>query len=219
MPSSLVHATFGALVGLALLQDEFDEWALLAVVIAAIFPDIDSFIAIWFPGMHRTLLHNIFIAVIPAFILFYATQIRGTDFLERHWGAHGERVVWTCIVVVIVAHVGLDVVESGTNIFWPMYDQFFHLTGILVFSAQSGVEQTFYGANADLALGTTEDMYYVTPVDPAKPDEPVEEAEIVIPFFGNGYELLLTLVSLLVVGPHIRRQKHERDTGWFPITR
>ncbi len=84
MPPTIVHAAVGALTGAAILGDDFDEWALIAVLLFSIFPDIDSFVALWIPGMHRTLLHNIWVVIIPATILFYFTRIRGTDFFERH---------------------------------------------------------------------------------------------------------------------------------------
>ncbi len=217
MSSAIVHAAVGALIGRAVLGADLDEWALLAVVTATIFPDIDSFFAIWFPGAHRTVLHNIFIVMIPAFLLFYLTHIRDTDFFERHWGPEGERVLWTCIVALAFGQIGLDLVESGVNLFWPLYDQFFQLTGILVFSTQGGLEQTFVGGGADLALGTTDDTYYTTPIDPADPVEEVDGAEIdiVLPVFSNGYELLLTALSILIVGQHIRRVRRQKTGRWF----
>ncbi len=243
MPSIIVHAAVGAVIGRAILGDDFDEWALLAVVTAAIFPDVDMFLEIWFPGAHRTVLHNIWIVVIPALIMFYLVYVRDTDFFERHWGPEGERVVWTCIFVIAFAHIGLDLVESGVNLFWPVYDQFFFLTGVFVISTETGVEQSFIGEEAEWKLGTVEDRRYMSliqepeepevvedkPEDAETVDDPdtvedppdterrMRDVEIVLPVFGNGYELMFTMISFIIIGQNVRDIRRRKTDRWFKL--
>lgn len=213
MPSSLFHAAIGALIGLAILEEDFDKWALLAILTAALFPDLDAFIAIWIPGAHRVYLHNVFVILVPTLLLLFFTHVRDTGFFELHWGSAGERVAWTCIIVAAVAGIGPDLFQSGVNLFYPVHDQFYRFSGEILYSTQNGLIQTVFDMQ-DAALGGTETHQYNTGVEPGEQLDTNPEgaggdastsADRRFPLFGNGIQLLLSFVTFAIVLYQMRR--------------
>lgn len=221
MPSSLFHAALGALIGIAILEEDFDRWALIAILTAAILPDIDSFLAIWFPGAHRVVLHNIFVVAVPALLGYYLFRVRDSSFLERHWGAAGERVFWTAVLVVAAAGIAPDMFRSGVNLFYPMHDQFYRFTGNVLLSTQHGVVQTLFNVS-DAAIGTTQELYYSTGVESGKQlaadsggsgGDASTPQDRRFPVFGNGMQLLLSILSFGIVAYQMHRHKSRENTN------
>lgn len=193
MPSTLVHMAVGALLGAAMLDEKLDKWALIAIVLAAMLPDLDAFISIFVPGMHRTLFHNLFFPVI-LFAPIYWDQKRKHSFLRRHWGQHAKHVMLACFVALTVAGIGLDVVGSGVNLFYPVQDQYYHVTGVLAYDAQRGLQNTLLDFGS-AERGSTADIDYGS----------VKDTRSRIPVFGNGMQLLFSIAAFLIVGYRLKR--------------
>ncbi len=203
MPSTLVHVGFAGLLGVALLSRHFDARAILAVMAAAAFPDIDTFIGLWLmDGGHRTVFHNLVFPTIVLGVVLWDVYLREESYILNRWGAYGFRVAWVSIVGGwVIAHVLLDAFFNGVNLFWPLHDQFIDLSGRMIVSDQRGLVQTFIelertvdgtAVAAEHTRGTTEDTHYYTGVDPG-PDAP-EDVERWLPIADSG-PLFVVMVS------------------------
>ncbi|WP_265112151.1 metal-dependent hydrolase [Halosolutus halophilus] len=203
MPSTVVHVAFAGLVGVALLGEEFDTRAILIVMGCSALLDLDTLIGIVVPGTHRAALHNVWIVLIPAAVVLWDGAIREKSALRDRWGDYGHRVAWATLAAVLFAHVLFDAFFNGVNLFWPLHDRFYDLSGELLVTDQRGVVQTFVeletGEVAEsTARGTTENTHYRTGVDPTR-DEPATGIERVFPIAGTGERFVLTVAGLLTV--------------------
>lgn len=197
MPSTLVHLGLAALIATALLSDHFDWRALVIVFAVVAFPEIDTFLGLWFDGAHRAYLHNLWVVLIPAILLAWDTRRRERSFVRERWGDWGVRVGWVSLVSLLFAHILLDAFFNGVNLFWPVHDSFYDLSGRLIFSTERGLVQTFIELDDPTASvrGTTADTHYRTGVDPTSPGEPAEEdVERIFPLADNG-TLFVVMVS------------------------
>ncbi len=201
MPSTVVHVGLAALMGVALLGDEFDAKAIFVVLAATAIIDLDTLIGIYFPGTHRAALHNVWVVVIPAVVLYWDTRVREESYILTRWGTYGYRVYWVTLVTVLFAHILLDAFYNGVNLFWPVYDRFIDLSGKLIVTDQRGIVQTFVELEAgddgtgladSTSRGTTEDTHYRTGFDPGE-DAP-EDVEREFPIAYSG-ELFIVAVS------------------------
>jgi len=200
MTSTIVHIAFALLVAAALLGAAFDWRSVLLVVIVTALPDLDSFIALYTVAGHRTLLHNVWIGTVPAIALWADCNLRAESIVGRRWGPWGIRVAWVCIVCYLFAHVGLDLVDGVVNLFWPVHDQFYRLTGTIELSSQRGIVQTFVDGEGFLLFepeGTTRELEITTGVDPAPTDDG-STPERVFPVIGAGWELVVLVTGGLV---------------------
>lgn len=215
MPSALFHGAIGILIGLAILGDALDGRTLAIIAFAALLPDIDALLAFWFPGAHRVYLHNVFVFLVPAALLLAVRRTGSLERLKTRW-PDVERVLWTAVIVVAVAGIGLDAVASGVNLFYPVHDQFYQVEGSVVYSSHAGVEQTVMGVDAK-RVGTTDEVYYASGVPPVSGTNAGEVWRV--PLFGNTLQLLLSITVFLIVG---YRMRHQRDgiqmVRYFPIT-
>jgi hypothetical protein len=211
VPSTVVHVAFAGLIGVALLGEEFDTRAILIVMAVTALVDLDTFIGLYAPGTHRAALHNVWVAAVPAAAIFWDTRVRERSTLRARWGAHGYHLAWVTVVAVLVGHVLFDAFFNGVNLFWPVYDRFFDLSGELLISDQRGIVQTFVEFETtegtttvadSTAQGTTENTHYSTGVDPTR-DEPPEDVERVFPIAGSGERFVLTVAGFLAVGYRI----------------
>lgn len=204
MPSTLFHVAVGLLIGAAILGDTFDRRALVAVAVAAMLPDLDSFLALWFPGAHRAYLHNVFVFLLPAAALLLLHRSAMMDRARQWWPGVGQ-VLWTCVIVIAVAGIGLDALGSGVNLFFPVQDQYYHVTGNVMYSSQDGFRQTLLDVDR-ARIGSSETMYYATAIDTAPGPDP-QHAERTVPVFENGLQVLMSLTAFAVVGYRIRRRR------------
>lgn len=169
MPSTVVHLGFAALIAAALLSDHYDRRALAIVLVIAAVPDIDTFLGFWMDGAHRSVLHNVWVVVIPAIVLGWDVHLRQRSFVRRRWGSWGVRVGWVSLVAMLFGHVLLDTFHNGANVLWPLYDGFIDLDGELLLSNQEGIVQTFVDLSEPETnvRGTTNTTHYSTGIDPA----------------------------------------------------
>ncbi|MEY7848324.1 metal-dependent hydrolase [Natrarchaeobius sp. A-rgal3] len=202
MPSTVVHVAVAGLLGVALLGDRFDTKAILVVMGATALIDLDTVIGIYVPGAHRAALHNVWIVVVPGVLLLWDVKFREESYVLNRWGAYGYRVAWVTLVAVLFAHILLDAFFNGVNLFWPVHDRFYDLSGKLIVTNQRGIVQTFVefdsstgGVAESTTRGTTEDMHYSTGFDPTR-DEPPEDVERIFPIAGTGERFVLTVAGI-----------------------
>lgn len=207
MPSALFHAAIGLFIGLSILGDELDNRAIAVILFAAILPDVDTIFALWFPGAHRAYLHNVFVFLVPAALLVALHWTPVMPWARKQWPAV-ERVLWTAIIVIAVAGIGLDMFGSGVNLLYPMEDQFYHFSGNVMYSSQEGMTQTLFDVNR-ARVGSTETVYYASGIDP-QPGPDSGSVERTFPVFGNGIQLLLSLTAFVIVIYRTKLQKHEQ---------
>lgn len=216
MTSTIVHVAFALLIAAGLLGEFFDRRSVLVVAVVTALPDLDSFIALYTIAGHRTLLHNVWLGVLPAIALWADLRIREESIIRRRWGPRGIRVAWVCIVCYLFAHVGLDLVDGVANLFWPVHDQFYRLSGTVELSSQRGIVQSFVDGDGDGFLlferaGTTRELDITTGVDPA-PTEDGSAPERTFPVIGAGWELVLSITGTVVTAVRFRlSEEDEKD--------
>ncbi|WP_290814581.1 metal-dependent hydrolase [Halovivax sp.] len=211
MPSTVVHVGLAGLMGAALLGDEFDTRAILVVMAVTAVIDLDTVIGIYWEGTHRAALHNVFVVIVPAAVLYWDVELREESFVRDRWGEYGYRVAWVSLLTLFVAHILLDAFYNGVNLFWPLHDQFYDLSGKLYVSDRDGLVQTFVefstanDGTRTLAestdRGTTDDTHYSTGFDPG-PDAD-EETERIFPIAYSGELFVVALAGYLTVGIRI----------------
>jgi len=198
MPSTVVHLAFGALLAAALLGDQFDRRALAVVLVVVALPDLDSFLVVTDAG-HRTVLHNVWLAVLPG-VALWADLRREESFVRERWGPRGVRIAWVSLVAYLFAHLGLDLADGYVNLFWPIHDQFYTLDGSLELSDREGIVNTFGTDGLPLleARGTTTEQQITTGVDPGE-----GTTERVFPVARGGWQLVLLVVGTLVTAARL----------------
>lgn len=207
MPSTLVHVAIGGLVGAALLTDEFDGRALTVVLLAAAFPDLDTFVGLFVVGGHRTIFHTLVLPAGIAVLLTYDTRttrvgrwlsVRNSAFrpgrLRTRWGDRGVRLAWVGVASLLIGGILPDLVTNGVNAFYPLHDAFYTVDGKLLLSNQRGIVQTFVEISPDPDAPATGERKYVTGVDPSAGETPTD-VERIFPVVAAGWQLLLVLTS------------------------
>lgn len=205
MPSTVVHCALAGLLAAGLLADAFDARAVTIVLAATIVPDLDAFAGFLIPGGHRSVLHTILLPLGAAALLYYDTQVRERSFVRTRWRARGARIAWVSVAAVAFAAIGLDLVGGGVNLFYPIHDQFYALSGELLFSNNRGVVQTFVelgGGESQAARGSTEQVHINSGVDPTRGAEP-NNVERVFPVAQSGWQLLLIVTSVFVLAARL----------------
>ncbi|MDF9746260.1 metal-dependent hydrolase [Natrinema salsiterrestre] len=203
MPSTVVHVAFAGLVGVALLGERFDTRSILVVMGCSALLDLDTVIGIVVPGTHRAALHNVWIVLLPAGFLLWDAVIREESIVRARWGDAAPRVAWATLAGLLFAHVLFDAFFNGVNLFWPLHDRFYDLSGTLLVTDQRGLVQTFVefdaGALADSTTrGTTENTHYRTGFDPTR-DEPATDVERIFPIAATGERFVLALAGYTAV--------------------
>jgi membrane-bound metal-dependent hydrolase YbcI (DUF457 family) len=201
MPSTVVHMAVGALVGTALLTDEFDGRALAVVLAVTAFPDLDAFAGLVLPGAHRSLFHSLLFPTLLG-VGLVAETLRPGSLLRRRFGGRGVRLAWVSLAALLFGGILPDLFTNGVNAFYPMVDAFYTVDGKLLLSDQRGLVQTFVELQPpeqSKPQPSTQTLHYSTPVDPNPGKEP-QNVERVAPVFQAGWELMLVVVSSGVVG-------------------
>lgn len=223
MPSTLVHVSFAAILGTALLGTAFDRRAVVVVLAVAAIPDLDAFAVVIFPGAHRTLLHTMAIPALGAVLLALDTfgrrvlnparfGLRRESILRSRFGGWGVRVAWVSLAAYAVAGVGLDMVMGGqfggANVFWPFYDQLYRFDGHILYSTTDGFRQTFIefhpdGGTVDAGQrGSSKDARIATPVDPegeGTTGPSGESVERIFPIVAAGWQLWMVVTAAFVL--------------------
>lgn len=193
MPSTVVHVAVAGLLATSLLSEHFDARAAGVVMGVAALPDLDTLLGLWIPGGHRAILHTILLPIAVGALL---STDAARSWLRRRWGAYGVRVAWVSVASLLVAGIGPDLFTNGVNLFYPLHDQFYSVSGRIFLSNEQGVVQTFLEPQA---RGTTETTHYRTGFDLARGADP-NGRERVFPIFYSGKQLLLGVTSASVVG-------------------
>ncbi len=209
MPSSLVHLGFAGLLAAALLSDHYDGRSLLIVCGVVLLPELDTFLGLWFAGAHRAYLHNLWIVLVPAALLWWDVRWREQSFLRQRWGARGVRVAGVSLLALLFAQLLLDAFFNGINLFWPVHDAFYDLDGQVLFSTDRGFVQTFIDlANTEESVrGTTADTHYQTGVDPAPPGESDAGAEREFYLVNSGPLFVVTIAGACAAGYRLWEQR------------
>lgn len=217
MPSIVVHLALAGIIAGALLGDAFDGRALLVVFAVVAFPDLDSFVSLFSTVGHRAALHNVFVPLLAGVVL-YADLRRGEDsYVRTRWGARGIRVAWVSLFCYVAVAIGLDLVAGAVNPFWPLHDQFYHLSGKIELSTQRGLVQTIVdlqnGSTDGLkAIGTTEQVHLDTGVDPTPGPDP-KNVDRVFPIVRSGWQLVLLVVGSVVTAARFYVDQSVNDDG------
>ena len=205
MPSTVVHCALAGLLAAGLLGDAFDARAVAIVLAATIVPDLDAFAGFVIAGGHRSVLHTLLLPLGAAALLYADTHLREESFVRGRWRARGVRIAWVSIAAVAFAAIGLDLVAGGVNLLYPIHDQFYALSGELLFSNNRGLVQTFVelgGGEAEAARGSSEQYRIGSGVDPTRGAEP-ENVERIFPVAQAGWQLLLIVTSTFVLGARL----------------
>ena len=202
MPSTIVHLAFAGLIAAALLGRAYDKRAVLVVLVAVAIIDLDSFVDLVAPFGHRAVLHNLTIPLLAGAVVLIDVYGREESYLLDRWGWWGFRLAWVTILCYAVAGVVLDLTDGVVNLFWPLHDQFYTLSGEIELSDQRGIVQTFVETGTDggsvptpETVGTTENVEITTGVDPGEPAEPDTDPERVFPVIGAAWELVVFLTG------------------------
>jgi inner membrane protein len=200
MPSTVVHCALAGLLAAGLLGEHFDTRAVAVVLLAAVFPDLDAFAGFLVPSGHRSVLHTILLPLGLSVLLYSDTHLRERSFVRHRWQSWGVRVAWVSIATIAFAAIGLDLVAGGVNLFYPVYNQFYELSGKLLFSNNRGLVQTFveFGEGSTAARGTTEQYRIGSGVNPTRGTEP-QNVERIFPVAQSGWQLLLIVTSVFVL--------------------
>lgn len=211
MPSTLVAAALAGLLAAALLGEAFDARSVAVVVLAGALPDLDAVAGLVVEGLHNALLHNVFVPGIAAALLVWDTRYRERSWLLDRYGARGVRVAWVALAAYVVPGIMLDLlnVESAAP-FYPLHDRFYSVVGRFEVNTHRGIVFTFVQPNLGpgplfpgARRGTVAGRFVVpTFLNPAPgPDRGLERVFLAV---GSGWQLLLVVTSLVVVGTRLR---------------
>ena len=219
MPSSVVHIGFGLLLAVGLLGAHYDRRALVVVVAAISFPELDTVLGWVMAGAHRTVLHTMLTSVVAGGLLYWETT-RSDSWIRGRWGEYGIRVAWVALFAHTFAHLALDWAHlDGINVLWPLVDQFVALDGELYISSE-GLVQTFVDISLDgetgapvVDAGQGGDRASVHVSNPAQPDaeptgEPVDRR---FPIAVGGWQLYLVVTGLFAVVARQLQTPREAD--------
>lgn len=218
MVSTVVHVALAGLIAVALLRDSFGVRSLAVVVGAVIAIDLDVFVGWWIVGAHRAAFHTLLLPLLLIGLLVYDTRVREDSLLGDRFGSDGVRTGWVAIAAIVFAGIGPDLFMNGVNLFYPLHDQFYQLTGHIRLSSKEGLIQTFVdlsptespSASPDsgqVAVGGTDEVgdRFRTGFDPSPSESGGESGSVerIFPIVESGQQLLLVLTSVFVVGSRL----------------
>lgn len=212
MPSTVVHIGFGLLLAAALYRDRLDNRLLAVLVAVAVLTDLDTVAGFFLRGAHRALGHTLLLPLGVAAAVYYDTRIREGSWLLDRVGPRGVHAVWVVLFVHVFAYVLLDYAHyDGVNLFYPLFDQFYRLSGEVYLSSTDGLVQTFVelvpdtgsaaeGVTIDVgSTGTTQTTHVSNPVQPTAETEPVSQSvDRYFPVVVKGWQLYLVATGVFV---------------------
>lgn len=215
MPSTVVHVGFALLLAAALLGPAYDRRALVVVVGAVAFLDLDAFVSLVVANTHRAAFHTLLLPGLVGTLLYADTRLADRSRFQDRYGDRGVRVAWASLVAVVVSGIGLDLFgASGVNLLYPLVDQFYAFTGSVEWSSTRGFVQTFVevrppegsaggaggggrGAVDVGQRGSTREYRVATGVDPTEGRES-PGVERTFPVVYAGWQATLTLTGIVV---------------------
>lgn len=144
MAPTLLNAAIGALLATALLGAAFDARSVAVVVAAALLPNLDAVASLAFAGATNAVAHNVWVPLVLTGLLYWDTALRERSALRGRYGWRGVRVGWVAVAGFALAGIAPDLfVGAGVNLLYPAEDAYYLVDGLLLFSTQDGVVQTF----------------------------------------------------------------------------
>ncbi|MGA9401337.1 hypothetical protein [Haladaptatus sp.] len=145
-------------------------------------------------GGHRAILHTLLLPTAIGIVLL--ADLVGKNRIKQRWGPYGVRVAWVALVAYVGAGIGLDLFTNGVNVFYPIHDQFYSVSGKLSSSNKHEIIDTFLQPETH---GTTHTTHYGTGFDLAQGPNPSNE-ERMFPIVRSGRQLLLGAMSFGILG-------------------
>ncbi len=102
MPSPVIHLIVPLVILILILKDKNN---IIKYAPFALLPDLDTF-----SGMHRALLHNVFIIVAIALMIYFITK-----------NEKASKVIF----IFMISHLILDVFNGGASLLFPIYNKVF----------------------------------------------------------------------------------------------
>lgn len=209
MPSTVVHLALAGLIAAGLLGNAFSPRSLAVVFGAVVLVDLDVFVGLVVTSAHRAAFHTLLLPFAVTLFLVYDTRVRESSLLRDRFGTYAPRIGWVSLTAVVLSAIGLDFFTSGVNLFYPLHDQFYRLNGKAIVTNKQGFVQTFVDLDGGIVqakpLGSTAEIHVDSGVDPSRGAEP-KNVRRVFPFAQTGWELLLVVTSLVVVGGRLREE-------------
>lgn len=173
MAPTLLTAALGALLAAALLGPAFDGRSVAVVVTAALLPTLDAVASLALAGATNALAHNVWVPLALTGLLYWDTALRGRSALRERYGWRGVRVGWVALAGFSLAGIAPDLfVGPGVSLLYPVENVYYVVDGLLLFSTQDGIVQTFVSGGGSPGVlpfespGTTETHAVSTWVNP-----------------------------------------------------
>lgn len=208
MAPTLLNAAFGGLLAAALLGAAFDARSVAVVVAAALLPTLDAIASLVLGGAANALAHNVWVPLVLTGLLYWDTAIRERSALRERHGWRGVRVGWVALAGFSIAGIAPDLfVGSGVSLLYPVENVYYVIDGLLLFSTQDGVVQTFVSGSGGPGVlpfespGTTQTHAVPTVVNPdGRPGLALgDERELVVVDAGWQAVVVASAVASLVV--------------------
>ena len=196
MVPTLVNLAFGALIAAALLGAAFDRRSVAVVVFAAVLPSADAVASLLVEGATNALLHNVFVPTLLGAAIYWDTAHREESWIRSRYGWRGVRVAWVALASFAVAGIGADLFgENGAALLFPVYDEFYRVSGRLVLSTQEGVVQTYVEFGNGLllldSLGGPDDHHVASWINPTPGTEVPADAERQFRIVDEGWQAVV----------------------------
>ena len=200
MASTLVNVAFGALIAAALLGAAFDRRSVVVVVFAAALPSADAAASLLVEGATNALLHNVFAPFLVGVAIYWDTAHREESWIRSRYGWRGVRVAWVALASFVVAGIGADLFgENGAALLFPVYDEFYRVSGRLVLSTQEGVVQTYVefgnGLLAIESLGGPDEHHVASWINPTPGTEVPTDAERKFRIVDEGWQAVVVATA------------------------
>lgn len=204
-----VAAAVAALLAAALLGRAFDRRAVAIVVAAGVAPDLDAIASLGIRGATNAAFHTLLVPGLLGAALYWDTTHREKSWLRDRYGWRGVRIAWVALAAYLVAGIGLDLFSvEGVNLFWPVHDRFYAVTGRLLYSTEDGLVQTYVTIGGDdyLAVGspgTTATHHVASWINPTPGTGWESGAERRFPIVETGWQAIVVVTAVAVLA--IRR--------------
>ena len=168
MPSIGLHLAVTLIIIASFFKDDEFKPALLLLPFGLI-SDLDSYV-----GVHRAILHNLFVIALPLLLLLVTKQLHVSTLQNRYF---------IFASILLASHICLDAFYNGVFLLYPFsmasYNPLFWL-GV----NEQGLTLLF----SWLVPGTVGELVYVTTPTPGVPE---------LPIISSGIELVILLIALI----------------------
>lgn len=211
-----VAAAVAALLAAALLGPAFDRRAVAIVVLAGVAPDLDAVASLAIRGATNAALHNLLLPGLVGLALYWDVTRRDGSWLRGRYGWRGVRIAWVALAASLVAGVGLDLFSpEGVNLFYPVHDRFYAVTGRLLYSTHDGLVQTYVTIGGDEHLaagspGTTATHHVESWINPTPDTGWDRGVERRFPVVETGWQAIVVVTAAAVLA--IRSRTPGRST-------